>query len=114
MRSYFESEGDMNLMLADLELEDDLWTRLRLNPASLHTGVLEILPSMLYLRLAHRPLKAYPALATLTPAGADGLVRYRLDYPDLERTLEIRFKAAFPTKSKAGKRPTRKAAAAKC
>lgn len=96
VRSYFESEGDINVVLADLELEDDVWTRLRLNPASLHTGVLEILPSMLYLRLAHRPLKAYPALATLTPAGADGLARYKLDYPDLERSLEIRFKPAFP------------------
>ena len=96
VRSYFESEGDQNLLLADLELEDDIWTRLRLNPASLHTGVLEILPSTLYLRLSHRPLKAYSAKAELTKAGADGLATYQLDYPEFERTLRIRFREAFP------------------
>lgn len=96
VRSYFESEGDMNVTLADLELEDDVWTRLRLDPSTLHTGVLEILPPLLYLRLAHRPLKAYSAEATLLPPGPDGLARYRLDYPELERQLEIRYRPAFP------------------
>lgn len=96
VRSYFQFDGDQNVTLADLELEDDLFTRIRLNPASLNTGVLEILPSLVYLRLVHRPLKAYAAKAELKPAGADGVATYELIYPELERSLRIRFRAAFP------------------
>jgi hypothetical protein len=96
LRSYFESEGDQNKTLPELVLEDDLWTRLRLDPASLETGIVEILPSMLYLRLSHRPITSYAARATLTPAGPDGIATYLLEYPDLQRTLTIRYRAAFP------------------
>lgn len=95
-RSYFQFDGDQNTTLADLELEDDVWTRIRLNPASLNSGVVEILPSMVYLRLSHRPLRAYAAKAELKPAGADGIATYELIYPELERTLRIRFREAFP------------------
>jgi hypothetical protein len=96
LRSYFESEGDQNKTLSDLAIEDDIWTRLRLDPASLETGIVEILPSMLYLRLSHRPITSYAARATMTPAGPDGIATYLLEYPDLQRTLTIRYRAAFP------------------
>lgn len=96
LRSYFESEGDQNKTLTDMLLEDDVWTRLRLDPASLETGIVEILPSMLYLRLAHRPITPYAARATMTPAGADGIASYKLEYPEFQRTLTIRYRAAFP------------------
>ncbi len=96
VRSYFQFEGDHKATLADLELEDDLFARIRLNPASLNTGVIEILPSLAYLRLAHRPLKAYAAEAKLVPAGADGIAAYEVTYPELDRRLAIRYRAAFP------------------
>lgn len=95
-RSYFESEGDQDLKLPLLEIEDDLWTRLRLNPASLPIGAFEMLPSSLYLRLAHRPFKAYAATAARKAAGADGIAAYVLQYPELGRTLTIRHREAFP------------------
>lgn len=94
--SYFESEGDQSLELPLLPLEDEIWTRLRLDPASLPTGKIEILPATFYLRLAHRSFKPYSAQASRVEAGADGLAQYRLDYPELERTLIIRYRAAFP------------------
>ena len=43
-RSYFESEGDEHLSLAKAWLEDELWTRLRINPASLPVGNLSMIP----------------------------------------------------------------------
>lgn len=96
LRSYFESEGDQNKVLPEMVIEDDLWTRLRLDPASLPTGIVEILPSMLYLRLAHRPIIPYAARATSKPAGADGIASYLLEYPEFQRTLTIRYRTAFP------------------
>lgn len=96
-RSYFESEGDQDLQLpAGLDLEDDLWTRLRLNPASLPTGSFEMLPASLYLRLAHRPIKGYAAKAERKAAGTDGIATYELSYPELGRTLSIHYRAEFP------------------
>ena len=41
-RSYFESEGDEQLSLEKTWLEDELWTRLRINPESLPVGTLSM------------------------------------------------------------------------
>lgn len=93
--SYFESEGDQNLQLPGVPLEDELWTQLRLDPAKLPTGKLELLPSVFYLRLAHRPFKPYAAEASRV-AVADGLSEYRVFYPELQRTLTLRYTSSFP------------------
>ena len=95
-RSYFESEGDQDLVLPVVELEDDLWTRLRLNPQSLPTGSFQMLPGSVHLRLRHKPWQAADATGEHLPADKDGLLGYRLSYPDHGRTLTLRYAADFP------------------
>lgn len=92
--SYFESEGDQKLQLPKSILEDELWTRLRIRPEDLPTGSHQVIPSLEYLRLKHKPLQAYQAEIQLSPQGAERTLT--LSYPELERRLEIRFEGTFP------------------
>ncbi|WP_303315681.1 septum formation inhibitor Maf [Flavivirga abyssicola] len=88
--SYFEGEADKSFNLDKAILENELWTQLRIDPKSLPTGDLEIIPSFEYSRLRHVPIKAYKATAVL----ANGT--YSLNYPSLNRTLIINFNPNFP------------------
>ncbi|MCF7568116.1 septum formation inhibitor Maf [Sabulilitoribacter arenilitoris] len=88
--SYFESEGDQNFKLEKAILENELWTQLRINPKSLPTGNIKIIPSLEYSRLKHVKLKAYNAKATLSND------TFSIDYPGLNRTLAIKFNPNFP------------------
>ncbi|GAB5519054.1 MAG: hypothetical protein RhofKO_13050 [Rhodothermales bacterium] len=95
--SYFESESDQDLSLGDAQLEDELWSTIRLNPADLPTGSLNVVPGTLAQRLSHAAVQPYRAEATLAPhPNADSLQVYTLVYPDLDRTLAIHFTADFP------------------
>lgn len=95
--SYFESEGDETLELEDAALEDRLWTVIRIDPSALPTGRVRLIPGTLYQRLRHQPWGPREAVATLAPDPADpSLTSYTLDYPELGRTLTIRFRSAFP------------------
>lgn len=95
-RSYFESEGDEHLSLEKTWLEDELWTRLRINPASLPVGHLSMIPSAFYTRLRHTEFGAEEAIATLTDDTPSGMKTYSLNYPHQSRTLSIHFEASFP------------------
>ena len=96
-RSYFESEGDEQLTLGDVVSEDELWTTIRMNPANLPLGRLELLPGTMYSRLRHVPFGPREVEATREPvAGKDGLMAYTLTYPELGRTLTIHYRTAFP------------------
>lgn len=88
--SYFESEGDENFSLNKAILENELWTKLRINPNDLPTGTLQIIPAFEFLRLRHVQLKAYKATAILTHGN------YTITYPELNRTLRINFNQTFP------------------
>lgn len=90
--SYFEGEADKNFKLNKSFLENELWTQLRINPKSLPTGNIDIIPSFEYTRLRHIPLKAYTATAKLTKD------TYTISYPELNRTLSIQFTPKFPYK----------------
>ena len=95
--SYFESEGDESLTLPSAVSEDELWTTLRLDPESLPTGELELIPGTMFLRLRHVPWGVQKASARLAPAeGEPGLMVYSLTYPELGRELRIRFQKVFP------------------
>jgi hypothetical protein len=103
--SYFEDEVEEQRMLDRAWLEDELWTRLRLGPDRLPQGTIRIVPSTLFARLHHHPLKVVEARATLDDAGAEAagtfgggpLRRYRLDYRKPEpRTLTLYFEPAAP------------------
>lgn len=88
--SYFEGEADEDFSLNKAILENEIWTQLRIDPKSLSTGNLDIIPSFEYLRLQHIPLKAYAASAELLPN------TYTISYADLNRSLSIHFNPEFP------------------
>ncbi len=92
--SYFESESDSEFNLDKAVLENELWNKLRINPNELPVGNLKIIPSMEYIRLTHKELKAYNATASLSLN--DGQKTYKIIYPELQRTLEINFSSSFP------------------
>ena len=88
--SYFQSEADENFRLNKTRTENELWTKLRIDPKSLPTGEIEIIPSIEYTRLKHVPIQKYRTIAKLN----DG--KYSLTYPELKRELSIEFNSEFP------------------
>ena len=96
--SYFESEGDRTEELEAVITEDEIWTTIRLNPDDLPTGEVTIIPGSLYQRFDQTAWRTVNATAILMPdARAPDIMVYNLVYyPDLNRTLTIRFKRDFP------------------
>jgi hypothetical protein len=92
--SYFESEADQEAQLTKTYLEDELWNKIRIEPADLPVGNLKIIPSFEFIRLSHKELKAYDAQIRLTKNGT--LNSYEMRYPELDRTLTINFSPSFP------------------
>ena len=88
--SYFQSEADQNLTLEKSITENELWSQLRIDPRSLPTGKLNILPSLEFMRLKHAKFRAYKANAELKEG------KYIIYYSELKRTLTINFNTAFP------------------
>lgn len=88
--SYFENEADQKFEINKTILENELWTQLRLDPSSLPTGNLEVIPSLEFIRLKHVELKAYNAKAELNDS------TYTISYPELDRSLTIHFNGKFP------------------
>ena len=95
LNSYFEGESFENKKIKKEILEDDLWTLIRLNPDLLPVGKMNVIPSIFYSRLSHQEIKAYKANITLTKDN-DGVNIYKIEYPDTERSMTIRFTDAFP------------------
>lgn len=93
--SYFESEGDQDYSVDGVIMEDEIWTRIRLNPDELPTGSLEMLPGSLFCRFKHVDYK--PAIAEAIFLDNSGEKRfYQIDYPELRRSLKIEFSSKFP------------------
>ena len=95
--SYFEKEGDTDRKLENAILEEELWTRIRINPESIPTGEVKLIPSQGFSRMIHRPLKATAArieVAKKTEAASE----LRIDYLHIDRTLTIAFESDFPYK----------------
>jgi hypothetical protein len=92
--SYFENEADEILSLPKTWLENEIWNLIRINPEELPTGNIDIIPSFEFLRLRHKPMKAYPAIISLKQG--DSLSIYEIEYPELERDLTIYFNTSFP------------------
>ena len=92
--SYFQSEADEQLELDKHWLEDELWNLIRINPESLPTGELKMIPSFEYSRLKHKNIDAYNAIASLKQG--DSLSTYGVRYPDLQREIIVYFNSSFP------------------
>ncbi|MFS4455575.1 septum formation inhibitor Maf [Maribacter sp. 2304DJ31-5] len=92
--SYFENEADQNFSLDKTHLENEIWNKIRINPANLPVGQIEMIPSLEYIRLSHKKLRAYKAIASITVQGE--VKTYEIIYPDLNRSLKINFTKTFP------------------
>ena len=99
--SYFQEEGDQTLSVDDVMLEDEIWTRIRIRPTALPIGDLKLVPGSQFLRLKHREFAAENAIASVetindTSLSSRPLTKYRVDYNDFIRILEITFESEFP------------------
>lgn len=94
--SYFESEGDKKYQIEKTFLEDEIFTKIRLNPLSLPTGNISILPSLIVSRLKHEEIKPVKAYATLKEIPETNEMNYLLKFPDTRRKLSITFEKNFP------------------
>ena len=92
--SYFENEGDQSIDLKLNWLEDELWNLIRLDPAKLPTGTINIVPGFFFSRLLHTDLVAVPVTLTLN-SSAEEMV-YQLMMPTHDRMLTIHFLQRFP------------------
>ncbi len=96
--SYFEMEGDQEL---DTEggamLEDELFTRLRINPTSLPSSPVKMIPNFTHLRLRHKLIAAFDAQISIND-GESGIKICSVNYPDIKRRLDIFYAATFPYK----------------
>ncbi len=101
LRSYFQSEGDQDFTLKKVLLEDEVWTKIRLNPKSLPTGKITLIPGSMFLRLKHRDYQTEDAIASLEtisdPELSDeALMKYTIQYAAFDRVLSIIYEPAFP------------------
>jgi len=92
--SYFESEGDRERQLNAAQLEDGLFTRIRLDKGQLPEGEIMLIPSTLYNRFTHKNLEV--SKAKITKAEIDGNIKYTIDYSNIKRTLSIEVENKFP------------------
>ncbi len=103
LRSYFEGEGDQNVIINDGILEDELFNVLRMDPNSLPQGNFQMIPSANYVQLKHAKLASTTAKGALQHylekefSGID-LKEYIIEMPALKRTLRIVFENKAPYK----------------
>ena len=93
--SYFESEGDRDFKLRKQLLEDEIWTRIRIDPKSLPTGDIRLIPGTLYSRLKHLPLQVEEARAGMQEKDKKTMT-YSLEYKNIDRRLFVHFRKDFP------------------
>ena len=101
LRSYFQSEGDQDFTLKRVLLEDEVWTKIRLNPKSLPIGNIKLIPGSMFLRLKHRDYKVEDAVASLesivdAELSKKPLNKYEIRYKDFGRALSITYEDSFP------------------
>ena len=93
-KSYFESEGDIDTEMKATMLEDELLNRIRLNPAALPDGKIDLIPGALYARLLHKD--ATPKQARISRESEGDRTILTVEYLHVDRTLRIEFKSDFP------------------
>jgi len=100
-RSYFEQEVNEDFELPGTYLEDELLTRIRLNPATLPQGKVNMVPGTMTSRLRHIPLRAEMVETKLEKyTGSDypgeKLMQYTIAFSQTDRSLSIVFEQDFP------------------
>lgn len=98
LHSYFESEADREYQVEQALLEDELFNRIRINPNTLPTGTIQLVPSTAIARLLHYKLDVLEAEAVQKAhaTNADWMT-YELSYNEApERRLTIHYQKEFP------------------
>lgn len=95
--TYFQKEGDVKEKMEMGLLEEELFTQVRIDPNKLPLGKFELYPSSEFIRLLHKEFKKYNAEASIDNID-EVITKYKLDYSDLNRKLEINFETKFPHK----------------
>lgn len=94
LRSYFQADGDKNGTIDHATLEDDIMNQIRIDPTKLPTGTVDMLPTLSYLRLMHKPVQPMKVDAALTAQGDTST--YSMRFTSLDRTVSVHFGTAFP------------------
>jgi len=92
--AYYETGEDRVYPAKPDLLEDEIFTRIRINPASVPSGELEIVPGDFSLRLAREPVK--PKRARIQFLSSEATTQCLVEYLHLDRTVRINFETAFP------------------
>jgi len=93
--SYFESEGDTDQKLKNAFLEEEIWTRIRINPKNIPTGQVKLIPSQSYARLNHQTIKPASARIELIKK-TESASELKIEYLHLDRKVTIDFESDFP------------------
>lgn len=95
--SYFETEGDRDYTLDRAFLEDEIWTRIRINPQSLPVGKIKLIPNVIISRLKHDDPGIVEAVAELrTSPDSDEVMVYSVKFPYSFREFNVFFNMEFP------------------
>lgn len=97
IRSYFESEGDVDEVLEQAILEDEIWNRIRINPKTLPVGAFAMIPSAAMQRLKHQKPTATDVEASIGEhTDNSSLLTYTIKFASPERVLAIDYHKTFP------------------
>lgn len=97
MNSYFEQEGDREYQIEQALLEDELFNLIRIDPKTLPTGSIRLIPNTATASLRHNLPEVQEAAASLQTHDTNSdLMTYRIQYSNTKRDLTIHFKKDFP------------------
>lgn len=95
--SYFESEGDVESKI-DAKAEEELFNLIRLNPDLVPMGNIKLIPSLIFQRFSHIPLKAEEATLSKKDLGSNQ-GEIEVIYSKIGRKISIRYQQFFPSRS---------------
>jgi hypothetical protein len=91
-RNSIETEKEIHKVTEKGNLEDEIWTKIRMNPDALPQGEIEMIPSLGYWNKIHKSPSAQEVKAEFKGVENSPKLRiYTLDYPELKRKLEVTF-----------------------
>ena len=94
VNSYFKQIGNYNTKLENFPTENALWSQLRLFPNEINTRVNKMIPSFEFLRLNNIEVDAYGI--EINQNKNNGYIVTKLNYPKLNRRVEITQNAKMP------------------
>ena len=93
-RSYFQAEADAKRRLSADLLEDELASLVRIDADLVPTGETRLIPGAMFSALYHVMPEPQDAVIGFRESAGERVLT--VDYPGLDRQLELRFAAAFP------------------